>query len=189
MPTIKAGSISKGMYVLYKNQPHQVVKSDFYHPGKGSAVQRLKFRNLKTQSVQDATFKTSEQLEYIEVNSQEMQFLYDDGSGLVFMNPQTYEQLDVPKSALGDKIGYLTSDVRVYVVSYENDILGVNLPPKVTLEVTEAHDSDAGNTVNAPKKSVKVETGIEVMVPIFIKQGEIIIVDTETGQYVGRKND
>lgn len=186
MSTIKAGSISKGMYLLFRNEPWQVTRSDFFHPGKGSAVQRVKLKNVKTGNTQDITYKTSESVEMIEVNSSEMQFLYNDGSDVVFMDPRSYEQVSVPLSLIEDKVGYLTPEVSCYVITYEDEVLGVSLPPKVKLKVEYAEDAVAGNRVNAPKKPVKMETGIEVMAPLFVKTGETLIIDTETGQYVSR---
>jgi elongation factor P len=186
MPTVKAGNISKGMFILFRNQPCQVTKAEFYHPGKGSAVNRLKLRNLKSGSTVDFTYKTSEQVEYLEVNSREMQYLYHDDSEVVFMDPRTYEQVELPAKMFEGKIGYLTPDVKVYVQFYEDEAMDVTLPPKVKLKVTEAHDATAGNRVNAPKKPVIMETGLEVQAPIFIKEGEILIIDTDTGEYVSR---
>lgn len=186
MSNIKAGAISKGMYLLFRNEPWQVTRSDFFHPGKGSAVQRVKLRHVKNGNTQDITYKTSESVEMIEVNSNEMQFLYNDGSDVVFMDPRTYDQVAVPLSLIEDKVGYLIPDVSCYVVSYEDEVLGVSLPPKVKLKVEYAEDATAGNRVNAPKKPVKMETGIEVMAPLFVKTGDTLIIDTETGEYVSR---
>jgi elongation factor P len=186
MPTIKAGNISKGMFILFRGQPYQVTKAEFYHPGKGSAVNRLKIKNLRSGSTSDFTYKTSEQVEYLEVSSREMQFLYEDGSDVVFMDPRTYEQETIPGRFFEGKLGYLTPDTKVYVQFYEDEPMDVTLPPKVKLKVIEAQDATAGNRVNAPKKPVIMETGLEVQAPIFIKQGEVLIIDTETGEYVSR---
>lgn len=188
MPTIKAGSISKGMFIMFRNNPCQVTKAEFYHPGKGSAVNRLKLRNLRTGSTVDFTYKTSEQVEYLEVNSQEMQYLYADADEAVFMNPRSYEQVSVPIKLLEGKLGYLTTDSKVYVQSFEGEALDVTLPPKVELRVEKSPDAVAGNRVNAPKKTVVMETGLEVQAPIFIKKDEVLVIDTTTGEYVSRAN-
>jgi elongation factor P len=186
MQTIKAGNISKGMFIMFRGNPCEVTKAEFYHPGKGSAVNRLKLRNLKTGNTMDFTYKTGEQVEYLEVNSQEMQYLYHDTSEVVFMDPRSYEQVTLPLNLFEGKLGYLTPDIKVYVQMYDDEPLDVALPPKVKLKVTESPDAVAGNRVNAPKKTVVMETGLEVQAPIFIKEGEILIIDTETGEYVSR---
>lgn len=186
MPTIKAGNISKGMFILFRGNPCQVTKAEFYHPGKGAAVNRLKFRNLKTGNTQEFTYKTNEQVEYLEVNSKEMQYLYHDENEVVFMDPRTYEQAELPRNMFEDTIGYLTPDVKVFVQIYNDEPMGVSLPPKVKLKVVESPDAVAGNRVNAPKKTVIMETGLEVQAPLFVKEGETLIIDTNTGEYVSR---
>ncbi len=186
MPSINAGSVSKGNFILFRGDPCQVVKAEFYHPGKGSAVNRLRIRNLKTGSVVDQTYKTNEQIEYIEVNSREMQFLYADGTSVVFMDPRDFEQVELPRDMFSNTLGFLTPETKVYVQFYEHKPLGVSLPPKVKLKVTQAHDAVAGNRVNAPKKPVMLETGLEIQAPLFVKVGDILIIDTATGEYVSR---
>lgn len=186
MATIKAGNVSKGMFILFRNNPCEVTKAEFYHPGKGSAVNRLKLRNVKSGGTVDFTYKSNEQLEQLDVTSQEMQYLYHDTSEVVFIDPRSYEQVTLPVSLFESKLGYLTPDIKVYVQFYEEEPLAVSLPPKVKLKVTESPDAVAGNRVNAPKKTVVMETGLEVQAPIFIKEGEILVIDTETNEYVSR---
>lgn len=188
MPTIKAGNIAKGMYVLFKNAPCLVVKAEFYHPGKGSAVNRVKYRNVKTGSVVDFTYKSNEQVEYIDVNSKEMQFLYQDGTDLVFMDPRSYEQATVSQNLLEPfQIKLLTADVKVYLAIYDEQAIAVSLPPKVRHVVAQAPDAVAGNTVGGAKKTVITESGYEVLTPIFIKVGDTITIDSTTGNYVNRE--
>lgn len=186
MSTIKAGNVSKGMFILFRNNPCEVTKAEFYHPGKGSAVNRLKLRNVKSGGTVDFTYKSNEQVEQLDVTSQEMQYLYHDPSEVVFIDPRSYEQVTLPASLFEGKLGYLTPDIKVYVQFYEEEPLAVSLPPKVKLKVTESPDAVAGNRVNAPKKTVVMETGLEVQAPIFIKEGEILVIDTETNEYVSR---
>lgn len=186
MTTVKAGNISKGMFLMFRGNPCEVVKAEFHHPGKGSSVSRIKMRNVKTGSTVEFTYKTNEQVEYLDVVSQEMQYLYHDDSEVVFMDPRSYEQVSLPVNLFEGKLGYLTPDTKVYVQMYNDEALDVSLPPKVTLKVVDAPDATAGNRVNAPKKTVKMETGLEVQAPIFIKPGEMLIIDTETGEYVSR---
>jgi elongation factor P len=174
------------MYILYKDQPCAVVKCEFYFPGKGSAFARTKIKNVKTGNVYEYTFKSSDMVEAVDVDTTELQYLYADGDLYHFMNPRTYDQFEIPKSIFDGKEVYLLPEMKMFFNYYEGEVIGVRFPLKVTVKVTEAQEAVAGNTVNAPKKSATIETGVEVMVPLFVKQGETIIVDTETGEYVSR---
>jgi elongation factor P len=184
--TIKAGNIRKGMYILFKNNPSLVTKTDFMSPGKGSAFMRAKFKNLKTGKVVEFTYKSTESVEQIDISSVQMQYLYLDGEDLVFMNPDTYEQVEVPKILIGKQIGLLTPESKVYVITYDDKAIGVSFPPKVKLKVEYAEDAVAGNTMGTAKKEIKLETGLLVQAPIFIKEGESVVIDTETLAFVSR---
>jgi elongation factor P len=180
--------MKRDMFVLYKDKPHQVLKCEFYFPGKGSAFARTKLKNVKTGNVYEYTYKSSETVETVDVDTVELQYLYADGSDYYFMNPRTFDQFVVKESVLDGKEKYLLPEMSMFCVFYEGEVVGVRFPPKVKLVVAEAQDAVAGNTVNAPKKEVTMETGAKVMVPIFIKQGETIIVDTDSNEYVSRAN-
>ena len=117
-----------------------------------------------------------------------MLFLYSDGSEVVFMDPRTYDQASVPLALIENKIGFLIPNQKCIVLWYGDNAIGVETPPNVVLTVTEAQDAIAGNRVNAPKKPVTLETGIEIQAPIFIKKGDKVSVDTTTGQYLARIN-
>lgn len=184
--TIKAGNIRKGMYILYKNEPHYVTKTEFMSPGKGSAVMRVKMRNVKVGHTQEWTFKSTENIEEVEVNSWEMQFLYADGTEAMFMDPRTYDQVGVRHELVEDQVDLLTSEAMVYVIFYNEQAIGVRLPPKVTLTIIHTEEATAGNTVGQAKKEAELETGLKVMVPLFVKTGDKIIVDTTTKAYVSR---
>lgn len=184
--TIKAGNIRKGMYVLFKNDPYFVTKTDFMSPGKGSAVMRVKMRNVKTGYSTENTYKSTENVEEVEVNSWEMQFLYADDTEAVFMDPRSYEQVTVRRDLVEDAVDVLTSEASVYVILYQEKPIGVRVPPKVTLTVTHTEPAVAGNTVGQAKKEAEVETGLTVMVPLFVKTGDKIIVDTADKSYVSR---
>lgn len=183
---IKAGSIRKGMYILFKNEPALVTKTDFMSPGKGSAFMRAKFKNLKTGKVQEFTHKSTESVEEIEISSVQMQFLYLDGTDLVFMNPDTYDQVEVPQSLIGDKVQLLIPEAKVYVITYDDQPIGVSFPQKINLKVVYTEEAVAGNTMGTAKKEIKLETGLVVLAPIFIKQGETVVIDTETLSFVSR---
>lgn len=188
MSTIKAGNLQKGIYIKYKNEPYEVTKAEFYAPGKGSAICRTKLKSVKTGNTVEFTFKSNESVEELDVMAREMQYSYMDGEDVIFMDPRTYDQVMVPRILLEDKVGYLISELTMYLVFLDEQVIGVRFPQKVTLTVTHAEDDVAGDTVNSPKKQVTVETGISIHAPLFIKTGDRIIVDTTTGEYVSRAN-
>ncbi len=184
--TISAGNITKSSYIIFKGNPVFVTKADFMSPGKGAAIMRVKFKNVATGVAGEFTFKTNETIELAEIEKREMEYLYRDGEELVFMDPKSYEQVSIPLALIEDQFGYLTPNLKCWIVWHRGEAIGATLPPNVTLEVVESPDDVAGNRVNAPKKTVKVETGIEAQVPLFIKVGEKVILDTDTGEYLGR---
>jgi len=186
MNTINAGNISKGSFIIFKGAPVFITKAEYMSPGKGSPVMRIKFKNVQTGAAGEFTYKTGETIEIAEIEKKEMEYLYRDGDELVFMNPKTYDQVSIPLALVEDQFGYLTANLKCWVVWYKVKAIGVNLPAHVTLEVTESPDEVAGNRINAPKKTVKLETGIEAQVPLFIKVGEKVQLDTGTGEYLGR---
>ncbi len=189
MSTIKAGNIKKGMYILYKDFPHYVVKTQFVSPGKGSAFTRVKMRDMRNGSNVEFNFKSHDNVEELDVETKEMQFLYNDGSDIVFMDPRSYEQITVPKHILGDKALMLTPEIKVYLTIYEEQVIGVVLPPKVRMTVTDAQNAIAGDRQTAGKKPVTMESGLIVQAPLFIHTGDTLLIDTETADYVSRVND
>ncbi|MBW7955807.1 elongation factor P [Patescibacteria group bacterium] len=183
---INGGNIRKGTYILFKDHPHLVTKTEFVSPGKGSAFMRARLKSVKTGATQEFTFKSVEKVEELEMVTREMQYLYIDGDDVVFMDPRSYEQVSINKGLLEDKVGYLIPELTMYILFYNDEAVGVRFPMNVKLKVTYAEDATAGNRVNAPKKPVTVETGIEVQAPLFIKTGDTIIIDTDTGAYISR---
>jgi elongation factor P len=188
MSQVKAGNITKGIFLIYKNTPHQVMKTEFMSPGKGSAIMRTRLKNVETGAVSDFTYKTNEMVEEAEVDKKEMQYLYKDSDDYVFMDPRTFEQITVPGRFLKEKEGVLTPEMQAIVLVLDEQPIGVRLPPNVVLKVTEAQDAVAGNRVNAPKKPIVLETGLEILAPLFIKPGDKVSVDTETLVYLARVN-
>ncbi|MGD9129114.1 MAG: elongation factor P [Candidatus Woesebacteria bacterium] len=186
MPKIKAGNIKKGTYILYQNQAHYVVQTKFVSPGKGSAFTRTKLRNVKSGSTFEFAFKSHDTIEQLDVESKEMQFLYLDGDEIVFMDQRTYEQLSVPSSLLEGKEKFLVPELSVYLSLLDGKAIGVSLPPKVKMKVKKAAEAIAGDRQTAGKKPVTMETGLIVQAPLFIKQGDTLIIDTESGEYVSR---
>ncbi len=186
MATVNGGNVRKGLFIMFHGEPHQVTWHEFVSPGKGSAFTRSKLKNIKTGKVMEFTFKTTEPVELAEVETQELQYLYNDGTSYVFMNPRTYDQVEVDAEVVGDDGRFLKEEMICYVQFHNNEPIGIFPPKKVTLLVTEAEEAVAGDRVTAPKKQATVETGATVMVPIFVKTGDTIIIDTASGDYVSR---
>jgi len=186
MGTISTNDFQKGTFINFRNEPHQIVSVEFYNPGKGSAVYRTRLKNLKSQRVLDFTFKSGEQALEIDVETREMQYLYKTENEYFFMNPLTFEQLQIPRDILGN-LQKLVKEGEIYqVILYEGNALSIRAPKKVILKVSESSDSARGNTVGAPKKLVTLETGLEVLAPLFIKEGDEIVIDVDSLEYVER---
>ncbi|MEP7166518.1 MAG: elongation factor P [Candidatus Woesebacteria bacterium] len=183
---LTGGNIKKGTYIMFKGEPVLVTFTEFVSPGKGSAFMRSKLKSLKTGNVVEFTFKSVETVEEADVETIEMQYLYQDGEDFVFMNPRTYDQVTVPGTVMKEYVRYLVAEQTMYVVFFNEKAIGIRFPGKVPLKVDYAEDAVAGNRVNAPKKKVRLETGYEIEVPLFIKKGDTIAVDTTTGLYVSR---
>lgn len=188
MAATTTADFKRGMFIKYKDEPHQIVEFQHVNPGKGSAFVRTRLKSIKTDRVQEFTYKSGEAVEELLVETKEMQYLYKEGEAYLFMDNQTYEQYTVPASLLGDFVKYLKPNDIYQIMVYEEQPIGIRLPKKVRLLVTEAHDAARGDTVGGAMKMVLVETGAEVAVPLFIKQGEVIAIDPETGTYVERAN-
>ena len=185
---IKAGQLSKGVFILVKGEPYEVTEREFVNPGKGSAFVRVKLKNMKSGQVLKQTIKTQDQVEDIEVTEMECQYLFSDGENLHFMNSETYEQFGIPAAVLEDKSQFLKEGETYELVMWEDRPLDIMLPYKVKYTVTQAEEAVKGDTVTGATKTVEVETGLTVKVPLFIKEGDNILVNTETGEYVERVN-
>ncbi|MDR0462728.1 MAG: elongation factor P [Pseudomonadales bacterium] len=186
MATVNGGNLKKGLYILFKNEPYQVIGTQFVSPGKGSAFTRAKLRGVKNGNTLEFTFKSTENLEILDVGSRELTFSYIDGEEVSFMDMRTYEQFNIKKDLIADKIGLLVPDLNVYVIFFNDEAIGVNFPPKVKMKVTVAEDAARGDRQTAGKKPVTMETGLVVQAPLFIKPGDTLIIDTETNAYVSR---
>ena len=184
----KAGSIDKGMFILVKDEPHLVAEREFVKPGKGQAFVRLKLKNVRTGLVQRPVIKSHESVEEISVEDRRSQYLYADDAAYHFMNTDTYEQFEIPLSGFEDRKDYMKEGDSYDVAMWESTPLGIKLPLKEVYTVSDAEDAVKGDTVTGATKTVVCETGLSVKVPIFIKAGDKILVNTETGDYVERVN-
>lgn len=178
--------IKNGKKIILNGEPFVVV--DYLHSkiGRGGAVLRTKLQNLITGNTLEHTFQGADKIEEAEVTKSHAQYLYSSGENFLFMDMESYEQFEIPKAVLGDGKFYLQEGTEVTLLNWNDRAINVELPVKVTLEVTDAPPGIKGDTASGGDKLVTTETGLTVTVPLFIKTGDKIIVNTEKGNYVSR---
>ena len=183
---INVNDIKNGMTVKIDNNIYSVVDFQHVKPGKGSAFVRTKLKNLRTGATTEITFNAGVKIETARVEKQNMQFLYSQGDTYYFMNMQTYDQIELNKSSLGDDVKFLKENLEVIISFYEGEVMGVILPDKVEYLITKSEPGVKGNTTSTAMKDAELETGMVVKVPMFINEGERILVSTIDGKYVSR---
>ncbi len=172
---------------MFKGAVHVVTDAQHVNPGKGSAFVRAKLKNVQTGKTLENTFKVSESVETVELDRMNMQYLYKDANNYYFMDNSTFEQVGIPADMLGDRGLYLKEGQEVSVLMYEGRALSVDLPKKLTFKVVEAMPAVKGDTASGRvTKECTLETGMKIHVPLFVEQGDLIVVNTETGEYVER---
>ena len=149
-------------------------------------VAKVKVKNVRTGAITELSANSGYQAETVRLDKKKMNYLYDNGDFLVFMDNETYEQVEIPKARLEWEIKFLKENQEVEITSYEDEILGINLPAKVTLKITHCEPAVRGDTVNKAMKDATVETGLKIRVPLFINEGDDVLVRTDTGDYDGR---
>jgi elongation factor P len=183
--------LRNGAVLRYNGALMQVVEWQHVKPGKGGAFVRLKLKNLITGSVIDDRLRAGEEINIVRIERRSMQYLYREGDSLIFMDNETFEQIPVDSSMLGDKIGFLKENENADLVFSGDDdqLISVDLPTFVTLTVTETATAVRGDTATDVTKPATLETGAEISVPSFISEGEIVKIDTRTGEYMGRERE
>jgi elongation factor P len=185
---IRGGDIAKGSCLLQKGQPYLVVEREFHNPGKGTAIARIKMKSIKDGSVLTMTIPTQQEVEDAEVSVNPCQYQYADQDHYHFMDNATYDQYEVPADDMEDKRYYLQEGNSYELTVWEGKVIDIKIPYKVVFTVAESENYVKGDTVSGATKPVTTETGLTVRVPLFIKQGEKILVNTETNEYVERVN-
>jgi elongation factor P len=185
---IRASDISKGTFILIKNEPHVCVEREYVNPGKGSAFVRLKLKNIKSGLVIRQTNKAQDTLEDVNVEYKDVQFLYADADNFVFMDTKSYEQISITVEGNEEKKDFLKDGEMYQVVEWEHTPIDIKLPTKMVFTVTEAEKAERGDTVSGATKIVTCETGLKIKVPLFIKQGDKVLINTETREYQERVN-
>ena len=186
MSTYSTNEFKPGLKVMLDNDPYAILENEFVKPGKGQAFNRVKVRNLKTGRVIERTFKSGDTLEGADVVALDLQYMYNDGEMWHFMDPKSYEQHMVGKTAMGDAAQWLKGEELCPVTLWNGVPLVVSAPNFVTLKITETDPGVRGDTATGGAKPAKLETGAVVKVPLFLSEGEAIRVDTRTGEYLGR---
>ena len=181
-----AGDFRNGTTFEMDGNVYRVVEFQHVKPGKGSAIVRTKIKNIITGSVLEKTFNPSEKYPSAEIEKKEMQYLYADGDLYCFMDNETYEQMPLNKEQLGDSLKYLKENMNVKVLSYKGKVFSIEPPMFIELEVTYTEPGFAGNTTTTSGKPAKLENGLEITVPMFINIGDVIKIDTRTGEYLER---
>lgn len=183
---IEVNDIKNGMTLMIEGNIYQVVEFLHVKPGKGSAFMKTKLKNLRTGGTVERTFNTNVKFEKANIVRSSVQYLYNTGDMYFFMNMESYEQLELTSDQIGDNKNYLIENMMVDVIMYEGELLGVVLPDKVEFTIVSTEPAVKGNTTNNAQKDAYVETGMLVRVPLFIEQGEKILVTTADGKYSSR---
>ncbi|MCL2397793.1 MAG: elongation factor P [Defluviitaleaceae bacterium] len=183
---ISAGDFKNGITVEYEGGLYQIIEFLHVQPGRGSAFVRSKLRNIVTGSIIEKTFRPSEKMPKAHIERRDMQYLYNDGNIYHFMDTETYEQLGVNASEVGDALVYVKENDMVKILSHNGNVFGIEPPISVELEITATEPGFAGNTASGATKPATLETGATVNVPLFVTIGDIVKIDTRTGEYGGR---
>src|SRR5580658_9008737 len=183
---VSTNDLKNGMSLDLPEGLFSIVEFQHVKPGKGGAFVRTKLKNVRTGAQVERTYRADEKLEQAIIDKRDMQFLYRDGDAYVFMDTSTYEQLEVPPAALGDATKYLKETDEAILQLYDGEIVGVDLPAAVELQVTETEPGIQGDRVSGARKPATLQTGLVVQVPLFVNPGEAIKVDTRTGEYLTR---
>ena len=183
---VNVTELRPGNYFIDENNLYQVLDILLNKTAMRKMVAKVKVKNVRTGTINELARNSGYMVENVRLDKRQMQYLYDSGDFFVFMDQETYEQVEIPAERLQWEKQFLKGDEVVEITSYDGDILGVNLPAKVTLKITQCDPGVRGDTVNKPTKPATLETGLVVRVPLFIEEGEEVLVRTDNGEYDGR---
>ena len=183
---ININDIKNGMTIIHEGNVYQIVEFQHVKPGKGGAFVRTTLKNLKTNNTIDITFNAGIKVERAQVDKKALSYLYNSGDSYVFMDTNDYSQLELDKSLLNDNIKFLKEGMNIEVMTHEGEVIGISLPEKVSYKVIETEQAVKGNTTSGALKDATIETGYTLKVPLFISEGEEIIITTKDGKYSSR---
>mgnify|MGYP004454781493 FL=1 len=178
--------IKNGMTIKYEGVIYQVVEFQHVKPGKGSAFVKTKLKNLRAGTTQEITFNAGIKMEKADVRKNQLSYLYAAGDNYVFMDNNTYDQIELPSSLLKDEAKFLKEGMSVESMNIEGEVIGITLPEKVSYKVISAPDAVKGNTTSTAQKDITIETGYTLKAPLFIKEGDDVVITTRDGKYFGR---
>ena len=178
--------VRPGNCYIWEGQLYSCISIDLNKTAMAKMKVKIKSKNLRTGAILDMSFIGSDKVDVVRMDKKQMNFLYDEGEAIVFMDNETYEQVSIEKTRLEWELNFLKDGFTVDILTYEDEILGIQLPSKVTLEITQCDPATRGDTVKTALKDAICETGLKVKVPMFIDQGDSINVSTETGEYDSR---
>ena len=183
---VSTAEFKKGLKIQFDGAPYTIVDFQHVKPGKGGAFVRTKLKNLRTGKSVDRTYRASERVVEADVEDRTMQYLYAESDGIVCMDTQNYEQITIPLTQVGDAKDYLQENAEISVMLYKGQPISIEIPSFVVAKVVQTDPGVKGDTASGATKPARIETGASVLVPLFIKEGETIRVDTRTGEYVER---
>ncbi len=183
---VDTNSFRQGMMIKWEDSIWEILDCQHHKMGRGGAIVRTKLRNIYSGSIIETSFRAGERFERVVFDERKAQFIYKEGDNYVFMDMDSYDQIYVPKSVLGDKALYLSDNLEVALELYEGNIVGIELPNTVSLKVVDTPPGYKGDTVSGGGKPATLETGLTITVPMFIEVGDTVLVDTRTGEYLER---
>lgn len=183
---ISVNDFKTGVTIELDGQAYQVVEFQHVKPGKGAAFVRAKLKNVKSGAVVERTFRGGEKVPKAHLDRREMQYLYNDGEGYVFMDTQNYEQMTVDAATMGDNTKWLLENMNIYVLFFQENIIGIEIPNFVEMLVVDTEPGVKGDTATGATKNAVLETGAVVQVPLFVNTGDRLRIDTRTGEYMER---
>jgi len=183
---IIVNDLKPGVTFVYENNIYIVIETMHNKTAMRQMIVKSKVRNLRSGSIVEIAFTGGDKVEPAHIDKKEMQYLYDSGDALVFMDTSSYDQIEIQKDSLKWEMNFLKANDNVNISSYENEILGLLLPDKVSLKVVETEPSVKGDTATSAQKNARLETGLEIKVPMFIEEDEMVIINTSDGKYAGR---
>lgn len=178
--------LKPGTAFEYEGNIYQVLNVDHNKTAMRQMIIKVKVKNLRTGVINEISFTGGDKVEQAHVERKTMQYLYDDGTSLVFMDNETYDQIEIGKDRLEWELKFLKPNANVQISMYESEILGVILPDKVELQIVECEQAVKGDTATSASKNAVLETGLEIKVPLFIQNGEMVVISTADGKYSGR---
>ena len=184
---ISTSDFKTGLTIEFDNEIYTIVEFQHVKPGKGAAFVRTKLKNRRSGAIVEKTFRAGEKVEKAHIEKREMQYLYNEGKDYYFMNTENYDQISLSAEQLGeDNIKFLKENIMIQVMIYKEETIGIDLPNTVVLKVIETEPGVKGDTASNVTKAATVETGAVIRVPLFVNEGDELVIDTRNGEYVSR---